>query len=126
MRRALRTGDKSLEAEAGELLRPVFPRGLESVVMYALPVTPTDGVLLAPFGPRAMRTGLRATDVLIGVDGWRVHDYAQYQAVSRLAFEDTMTLTIWRDGRYQQLKATVPERWFATNFHTYRPPPQRQ
>jgi tetratricopeptide (TPR) repeat protein len=125
MRQALRTGDKSLEAQAGELLRPVFPRGLEAVVMHALPVAPTDGVLLAPFGPRAMKTRLRATDVLIGVDGWRVHDYAQYQAVSRLAFDDRMVLTIWRDGRYQQLTATVPERWFATNFHTYRPPPQQ-
>src|SRR4029453_17851545 len=41
MRQALRTGDKSLEAQAGELLRPVFPRGLEAVVMHALPVAPT-------------------------------------------------------------------------------------
>jgi S1-C subfamily serine protease len=88
---------------------------------------PTDGVQLAPFGPRAVKTGLRATDVVIGVDGWRVHDVAQYQTVSRLRFDDAMVFTIWRDGRYQQIKATVPERWFGTTFHEYQPPPgQRQ
>jgi hypothetical protein len=126
MRHALRTDDASLAAKAGELLRPTFPSGIEPVVMHALPVAPTDGVQLAPFGPRAMKTGLRATDVVIGVDGWRVHDVMQYQTVSRLTFDDTMVFTVWRDGRYQQIKATVPERWFGTTFHPYQPPPAQR
>jgi hypothetical protein len=125
MRQSLRTGDLALEAKAGELLRPAFPGGLQRVVMHALPVTPDGGIQVAPFGPRAMKTGLRADDVVIGIDGWRVHDGAEYQTVSRLAFNDTMTLTIWRSGRYQELKANVPERWFGSQIHDYRPPAGR-
>jgi tetratricopeptide (TPR) repeat protein len=122
MRQALRTGDKSLHAKAGELLRPVFPGGLESVAMHALPVTPADGIQVAPVGPRVMKTGLRPGDVIVGVDQWRVHNYDQYQTVSRLAFDDTMTLTIWRNGRYEQLRTIVPQRWFGSTINTYRAP----
>lgn len=122
MRQALRTGDTTLQAKAGELLRPVFPGGLEPVAMHALPVTPSDGIQVAPAGPRVMKTGLRPTDVIVGVDQWRVHDADQYQTVSRLAFDDTMTLTIWRNGHYEQLRAKVPQRWFGSTIHTYRAP----
>jgi len=122
MRQALRTGDKSLQAKAGELLRPVFPGGLEPVAMHALPVTPADGIQVAPVGPRVMKTGLRPGDVIVGVDQWRVHNYDQYQTVSRLAFDDTMTLTVWRNGRCEQLRTIVPQRWFGSTIHTYRAP----
>ena len=126
MRQSLRTGDRALEAKAGELLRPAFPGGLQPVVMHALPVTPDDGIQVAPFGPRAMKTGLRADDVVIGIDGWRVHDGAEFQTITRLAFTDTMTLTIWRNGQYRELKTSVPERWFGSLIHDYRPPVGRR
>jgi len=31
-----------------------------------------------------------------------------------------VTLTVWRDGRYQQLPLVVPQRWFGAQFDTYR------
>jgi len=125
MRRALQTHDAGLEAKAGELLRPVFPDGLHRVEMHALPVEPPDGITFDSFGQRPARFGLRSTDVIIGVDEWRVHNVDQYTFASRLRFDDQITFTIWRDRRYQQLRARVPQRWLGTYFRQYVGPTER-
>ena len=119
LRKALRTGDTALEAKASELLRPVFPEGPQRVVMHALPVDPPDGITFETYGPRPAKSGLRPKDVIIGVDEWRVHDVGQYTLASRFRFDDTMTFTVWRDGRYQQVRARVPQRWLGVGFRGY-------
>jgi tetratricopeptide (TPR) repeat protein len=120
LRRALRTKDGALEAKAGELMRPVFPDGVQRVVMYALPAAgPPDGITFADYGPRPAKTGLKPTDVIIGVDEWRVHNPQQYMLASRLGSGDTMTFTVWRDNRYQQVRARVPQRWLGVTFNPY-------
>jgi len=118
MKKALRTKDAALEAKAGELLRPVFPDGPQRVVMYALPAgAPPDGITFAQYGPRPAKTGLQPRDVIIGVDEWRVHNPEQYAAASRFRAGETMIFTVWRDNRYQQVKATVPQRWLGVTFN---------
>ncbi len=120
MKKALRTKDAALEAKAGELLRPIFPDGPQRVVMYALPAgAPPDGITFAEYGPRPAKTGLQPRDVIIGVDDWRVHNPDQYAAASRFRAGETMTFTVWRDNRYQQVKATVPQRWLGVTFNPY-------
>jgi tetratricopeptide (TPR) repeat protein len=119
LRQALRTGDTALEAKASELLRPVFPEGPQRVVMHALPVDPPDGITFETYGPRPAKTGLRPKDVIIGVDEWRVHNVGQYTLASRFRFDDTMTFTVWREGRYQQVRARVPQRWLGVGFRGY-------
>jgi tetratricopeptide (TPR) repeat protein len=119
LRKALRAGDAALEAKAGELLRPVFPDGLQRVAMHALPVDPPDGITFDTYGPRPAKTGLRPKDVIIGVDEWRVHNVGQYTLASRFRFDDTMTFTVWREGRYQQIRARVPQRWLGVTFRPY-------
>ena len=125
LRRAFRTHDPALEARAGELLRPDFPDGLQHIEPHALPVRPSDGVMLTDFGPRASRIGLRSNDVIVAVDDWRVRTPDQYMMASRLRFEEQMTFTVWRDGRFQQLRLQVPQRWFGTHFRQYAGPPER-
>jgi hypothetical protein len=119
MRKAERTRNPSLHAEAGELLRAVFPSGPEPLAIHALDPTPRDGIAFATFGPRAEVAGLKATDIIVGVDQWRVRNNRQYVAATRFQFGDVMTLTVWRDRRYQQIRARVPERWFGTRFQDY-------
>jgi hypothetical protein len=125
MRRAFRTHDAALEARAGELLRPDFPDGLQRVEPHALPVRPSDGVMLTDFGPRAARLGLHANDVIVAVDDWRVRTPDQYTMASRLKFDEQMTLTVWRDGRFRQLRLQVPQRWFGSGFRQYGGPPEQ-
>jgi hypothetical protein len=125
MRRALQTHDAELEAKAGQLLRPVFPDGLHRVEMHALPVEPPDGITFDSFGERPARFGLRSTDVIIGVDDWRVHNVDQYTFASRLRFDDQITFTIWRERRYLQLRVRIPQRWLGTYFRPYVGPTDR-
>jgi tetratricopeptide (TPR) repeat protein len=123
MRQAKRTSNPDLQVEASDLLRSVFPSGLEPLVKRNLPPVASDGVGFATFGPRPLGLGLQSTDIIVGVDGWRVHDASQYAAVTRFQHDDLMALTIWRDGRYQDLQVRVPERVFGTRFKDHRGPP---
>ncbi len=120
MRQALRTSNAGLQAKASEMLRPLFPGGLEPLAGHSLPVTPGDGVAFATFGPRPTALGMQITDIIVGVNGWRVRSANQYIAVTRFRNDDAMTLTVWRDRRYQELTLRVPERSFGTRFKDHR------
>lgn len=120
LRQALRTGDHALELRAWDMLRAEFPDGMQRAGLYALDRTPIDGVVFGAFGRRAAATGLRQSDVIIGIDGWRVRNFAQFAVVTRLRHDDRMTFVVWRDGRFQELHATVPERWFGLPIVDYR------
>jgi hypothetical protein len=89
-------------------------------MLHALDGTPSDGVVFASFGSRVAVTGLRPTDVIVGVDQWRVRSWWQYAVAARFSLDPAMTFTVWRNGRYQQIKATVPERWFGVRLQDYR------
>jgi S1-C subfamily serine protease len=81
--------------------------------------------MLTSFGPRAARIGLRPNDVIVAVDDWRVRTPDQYMMASRLKFDEQMTFTVWRDGRFQQLRLHVPQRWFGSGFRRYAGPPEQ-
>jgi hypothetical protein len=120
MRRALATKDQQLQAKAAELLRDAYPQGPQPLVSHALPATAGDGVRFASYGPRAEALGFEPGDIIVGVDGWRVHDTAQYAVVLRFAYDETLTFTVFRHGRYQDLKITVPERWLGSRLNNVR------
>jgi hypothetical protein len=77
MRRALATKDDALQTKAAEMLRDAFPEGPQRVVPHALPATATDGVRFASFGPQPQALGFEQNDIIVGVDGWRVHHSSQ-------------------------------------------------
>ncbi len=122
VRQGLRAGDKTLELKGWDNLRQTFPNGIERLAMHALDVTPVDGMAFHTFSRRAGATGLRPTDVVVGVDGWRVRTPGQYGVLARLSHDDAMALTVWRDGRYQQLRTRVPERWLGVQLRDHHGP----
>ena len=77
MRQAQRTDNTDFETEASELLRPLFPAGLEPLAMQNLPPRATEGVIFATFGPRPRALGMQSTDVIMAVNGWRVRSADQ-------------------------------------------------
>ena len=121
LRRGLITSDPALQAKGAELLRDEYPEGPQRLVMHALPATPKDGVRFWMFGSRMAALGLEPTDIIVGVDGWRVHDTEQYHVASRLTFDERMTFTVFRHGRYQDVSVRVPERWLGTRFRDVAP-----
>jgi hypothetical protein len=119
MRRGLATDDSALQQKAADLLHESFPGGLQRVVAHALPAEPANGVSFATFGKRAAAAGLEPGDVIVAVDGWRVASTREYAVAARLAFDPTMTLTVWRSGRYRQLTANVPQRWLGCRLKNF-------
>jgi hypothetical protein len=116
-----RTHDTALESKAIALVPKVFPVGLEKVALSELSNPPTDGIVFDDYGRRAEHTGLRQTDVIVGVDGMRVRSDAQYWYVIRSSFDPRVRFIAWRDGAYRELTATVPQRLFGATFRSYEP-----
>lgn len=120
-RMARRSGDAAYEARAASALTDDFKQGIESVSVEAQTTAPVDGITFGRFGARASRIGVRADDVIVGVDGIRIHNTWEYQLAARFAEPAAapMELLVWRDGRYQALKLEVPQRWFGADFRNY-------
>jgi hypothetical protein len=121
LREARRTGTKGYANEARPYVSRLFPSGLEQVTLADFHNTPPqDGVLIKHGSPRSDRLGVHTGDIFVAVDGVRVRSYPQYALVWRLSNDQQVTLTVWRDGRYQQLPLRVPQRWFGVAFDSYR------
>jgi len=100
-----RTGNSIFRLEAEALLRDSFPSGVEPLSLDTLPPVPLDGVRPSNLGRRAVSAGLRITDIIVGVDSFRIHGAEQYRTAVRFRYDETMTFTVWREGKYVQLSA---------------------
>jgi hypothetical protein len=116
MRRSLASSDRALQTRAAALLRQSYPIGLEPLAMQALPATPADGVRFGNFGARPAALGFEPSDVIVGVDGWRVRNALQYLTAVRFDFDEQVTFTVFRKGSYEQVRTRVPERRLGTQL----------
>ena len=121
VRRGLRQRDPVQQQHGWSLLRDLFPNGEERIFWHTLTDPPRDGVVFRTFGARVSTPGLRSRDVIVGVDEWRVRTAAQFAVLADLRHDPTMTFTVWRDGRYQQVHAHIPERWMGVELGDYQP-----
>jgi hypothetical protein len=86
----------SYKAEWDKLSRDVFQEGLQPVPT-TMPEAPTKGVFVYDDNYRSRTAGVRAGDIIVGLDGWRVDDDRQYKAISEFKKDDnTVRLTVWR------------------------------
>jgi S1-C subfamily serine protease len=63
---------------------------------------------------------LKRTDIIVGVDEWRVRTWWQFSLLSLLRHDDAIVLTVWRDGKYRQLRTKIPERFLGAVLRDYR------
>jgi len=121
VRRGIRQGDPAQQQKGWDLLKALFPAGAERLAWNTLTGPPTDGIVFETFGLRASAQGLKRNDVIVGVDEWRVRTAMQYPILADLRHDETMTFTVWRDGRYHQIHARMRERWLGMELGTYGP-----
>jgi len=101
------------------LIRKAFPGGLEKLEPEKLSSPPRDGVRLSNPGAVAGLWDLREGDIVVGLDGWRVHDKEQYEAVVTLDYRPEVRLHLWRGGRYFEAPARMMNRYLPLDFETY-------
>lgn len=119
LHKARETGDQAWVQRASATVPDIFPNGIERVDDAWLPVPPPDGVMFTSFGPRAARTGLQPDDIVVGVEGYRVHTVEQYNVVMYSSFDPHVRMRVWRNGRHQTIQADIPQRRAGVNLATY-------
>ncbi len=118
--------DKEYEAKLEELLSRAFPQGLEPLPSLADAASPSDGVLIDGNTPTLGEAGLRGGDVIVGLDGYRVHSPEQYHVVRNFQALPSdareMRFRVWRQTQYLDLDARVLGRYFGVSLRTYLSP----
>jgi hypothetical protein len=117
--RMVEAGRSDYESKFQRGIRAAFPDGLERLDTSRLPRAPSDGVRLSNPGPDAALVGLEAGDIIVGLDGWRVHSFRQYLYPANFDFRPDMTIYLWHKGRYMELHAHVMTRDLPLDLGTY-------
>ena len=103
-----------------------FPNGIERLDRASLCGRPLDGVTVLTTSPIAERRGMKAGDIIVGLDGMRVRTRRQYFAVLDFTDRPEMTLVVFRHPDYVEVKARVPWRLLGMSLRsngTARPTP---
>ena len=110
LRRHRRVGDAGeYEQRAAEALTRLFPRGLERVSVADLPPSPKLGELV-PSEAWPSR-GLRAGDLVVAVDGYRVRTSEQESCVVSWTDSLETTAIVWREGQYAETAGRYGYKW---------------
>ena len=91
----------------------------EKIELQKLSGAPTVGVVPSTENDEMRKAGLRQTDIIVGVQGYRTPTATRYTIVRELG-DPQLTLIIWRDHAYRELKAAPPNRRFGVDFLDYR------
>jgi tetratricopeptide (TPR) repeat protein len=106
-------------SEREALLARFFPKGMAQYQADA-PTPPEDGVVLVGTSVEAAKAGLQPQDVIVALNGFRVRDYDQYRVVRGLSRAPELDLVVWRAGRYLEIAARHPQRWFGVEVRSYK------
>jgi tetratricopeptide (TPR) repeat protein len=112
IRRTHRAVDGRFQAQAQEAIKRLFPQGMQQVVLGDLKERPS---LANPGVPvmvaeELLAAGAHKDDTIMAVDGYRVRNPAQYKCVLSLADGPGISLQVFRDGQFQEVKGSL-ERW---------------
>ena len=58
--------------------------------------------------------------MIVALDGLRVRSRQQLQAIVAFDDRDEMAFTVWREGKYVDIKATVIDRYLGLKYETFK------
>jgi hypothetical protein len=112
LRRAAATGLQKYKDLAGPTVEKIFPQGMSPLPADALQAAPQFGVRVVTAAARGAAAGIRNEDIIVSLDGVQVQTLAQYQLVRQIHERDAdMSLVIWHDGRYVDVRAPLRDTW---------------
>lgn len=94
----------------------LFPAGLEAAQLQDFSGPPRQGVVIISESARSRRAGLRAADVIVALDGWRVRGMGQYEVLRELRHEPEMTFILWRTPSYVEVRARLSDHRFRADI----------
>jgi hypothetical protein len=93
---------------------------LQKVALAEFQGPPDDGVLLTSSSSIAMAAGVYLGDIIVAIDGYRVHSEKQYLYVRGLSDDPKFQLIVWNAKGYREIAANVPGRRFNLELADYR------
>jgi hypothetical protein len=121
-RMAVVRGDHSYQAKFDALAAKVFPKGLERIEAGGLGGHPEDGVAILTASDTVKALGLRPGDIIVALDGWRVHNLRQYRAVSWFyGGLPGIKLVAWHHPAYTEVTGRVTTRSMGAEMRSYEP-----
>jgi hypothetical protein len=97
----------------------VFPDGLQRVTLKDFGGSPSDGAQFTASNATLEYWKLKAGDVVVALDGYRIHNEEQYGTVRNFSDSPKMALIVWHDGRYAEFSVELQTRRFGVNLATY-------
>jgi hypothetical protein len=114
------TGDTTYNSELRKREQVVFPKGSEKVFLPNPHEPPSDGVIIKEQNDTVLSFGLKQGDIIVSLDGIRVHDGMQYSYVRELQESSSLDLMVWQGDAYHEVKASPPKKRFGVLFDDYR------
>jgi tetratricopeptide (TPR) repeat protein len=109
------------EAKSGAVFKRYFPDGLKRGTLADFKEPPRQGAVFSNSSTALSQNGLRAGQVVVAVDGIRVENFAQYQAVREVTNEDRMKLIVWNGQEYREIQTEAYNRRFGVEMADYKP-----
>ena len=78
-------------------------------------------MLLGSENEATQEAGLHKGDVIVALNGIRIHNKDQYLFAWVMSNEPELDLIIWQKNHYREIKASPPDRSFGANFTDYSP-----
>jgi hypothetical protein len=102
-----------------------FPNGMERAELGSFSGFPTDGVAILKTWPQAERVGLKAGDVIVALDGYRVRSQRQYLLVRGFSDDPELSLILFRHPGYLEVKARSANRLLGFEMRSHKSSPPR-
>jgi tetratricopeptide (TPR) repeat protein len=116
-----KTGSTRFDRELQQRCDPLFPGGMEKVSLADFKGPPKDGILIKQRTPLESAAGLDRGDVIVGVYGIRVHNYAQYACARYFRDTPELDLIVWHANAYHEFKPSFPDHRFQADLEDYPP-----
>ena len=114
--------DRGLRRRAKEGIRTMFPKGLETWKAVDRSKPPKDGCIVETISHEARKANLRRGSIIVGMDGYRIQNEAQYMTILALSPDPELKLLFWNDREYKESAARPPRRRFGINLGDYKAP----
>ena len=112
-------GKNDYAPELRKLVLGILPRGLEQIGPAMLAGPPKNGTFFKSESAETRKAGIRLTDIIVGVRGYKVNTFAAYDAVRDMEPNTPFKLLVWRNGQYIELSAAPPNNRFGVDMGNY-------
>jgi tetratricopeptide (TPR) repeat protein len=98
----------------------LFPSGLQKVNLQDFSAAPVDGVLIKTSSDKIRRANLWPGNIIVAIDGVRVHSQPQYFHVRGLTLDPNMALIVWNGREYVERRINTPGRRLKCDLEDFK------